>query len=214
MNLFRAVADILHLLSFFILLVKMHRSKNVIGLSLKMQELYAVVFVCRYLDLFWNFRSLYLSVMKLTFIGCTFYAIYLMRRKYWHTYDKSVDSFKIIPYLVVPCFVLALIFTHEWRVGETLWTFSVLLEAVALLPQVVVLKYSGEVENITADYIFCLGAYRTLYIFNWIYRYFTEDGFIHWIVVVCGLLQTALYSDFFYEYFKSKYYKRPLDLPT
>jgi ER lumen protein retaining receptor len=214
MNLFRAVADILHLLSFFILIVKIRRSKNVVGLSLKMQELYMVVFVARYLDLLWNFRSLYLTVMKTVFIGATAYAIYLIRVKYWATYDRSVDSFKIIPILVLPCLLLSFVFTHEYGIVEILWTFSILLEAVALLPQVVVLRHSGEIENITADYVFTVGIYRALYILNWVYRYFTEDGYIHWLAVICGLIQTAMYIDFFYEYARSKYYKRPLELPT
>jgi len=34
------------------------------GISLKTQFLYALVFVCRYLDLFWNFASMYNWVMK------------------------------------------------------------------------------------------------------------------------------------------------------
>ena len=34
------------------------------GLSLKTQYLYAIVFTCRYLDLFTNFYSMYNTVLK------------------------------------------------------------------------------------------------------------------------------------------------------
>ena len=37
------------------------------------------------------------------------------------------------------------------------------------------LQRTGEAETITTHYLFALGAYRALYIPNWIYRYFTED---------------------------------------
>ena len=54
-----------------------------IGLSLKTQILYVVVFVTRYLDLFTgDFVSIYNTVMKLFYIGSSCYIIYLMRVKY------------------------------------------------------------------------------------------------------------------------------------
>jgi ER lumen protein retaining receptor len=54
----RLTADMLHLLSFVVLLLKINATKSCRGISLKTQELYTLVFVCRYLDLFTNFISL------------------------------------------------------------------------------------------------------------------------------------------------------------
>jgi ER lumen protein retaining receptor len=72
-----------------------------------------------------------------------------------------------------------------------------------------------EVENLTGHYVFFLGAYRGLYIMNWIYRSFTEDGYRHhWIVYISGLVQTALYVDFFYYYAQSKYKGGKFSLPS
>lgn len=48
-----------HLLSFVFMFWKLHSSQSVAGISLKTQELYVIVFVARYLDLFWNFLSIY-----------------------------------------------------------------------------------------------------------------------------------------------------------
>lgn len=53
---------------------------------------------------------------------------------------------------------------------QCLWTFSIFLEAVAILPQLIVLQRYREVENLTGHYIFFLGAYRALYIVNWVRR--------------------------------------------
>ena len=83
-----------------------------------------------------------------------------------------------------------------------LWAFSIWLEAVAILPQLFMLQRTGEAETITTHYLFALGAYRALYIPNWIWRYFAETpSHFDPIAVVAGLIQTVLYSDFFWIYY-------------
>jgi hypothetical protein len=64
------------------------------------------------------------------------------------------------------------------------------------------LQRTGEAETITTHYLFALGAYRALYIPNWIYRYFFEVP-RYWdpIAVIAGIVQTILYSDFFWIYY-------------
>lgn len=81
-----------------------------------------------------------------------------------------------------------------------MWCFSIWLEAVAILPQLFMLQRTGEAETITTHYLFALGAYRGLYLFNWVYR-FVDEGHTDWIAWVAGIIQTALYSDFFYIYY-------------
>jgi hypothetical protein len=54
---------------------------------------------------------------------------------------------------------------------EIMWSFSIFLESVAILPQLFMLQRTGEAETITTHYLAALGAYRALYIPNWIYRY-------------------------------------------
>nr|KAJ0186116.1 hypothetical protein LSAT_V11C900489910 [Lactuca sativa] len=61
------------------------------------------------------------------------------------------------------------------------WAFSIYLEAVAILPQLVLLQRSGNVDNLTGQYVFFLGAYRALYILNWIFWYLTQPHFNGWI---------------------------------
>ncbi len=58
---------------------------------------------------------------------------------------------------------------------------------------------TGEAETITSHYLFALGLYRALYIFNWIYRYVNEDAY-DMIAIIAGSVQTVLYVDFFYLY--------------
>merc|ERR1712226_173823 len=98
---------------------------------------------------------------------------------------------------------------------ELLWTFSIYLESISIVPQLIVLQRYKEVENLTGNYVFFLGAYRALYIVNWIYRANTEVGYQHhWVVYFCGVLQTLLYADFFYYYVKAESKGNKLTLPT
>jgi ER lumen protein retaining receptor len=181
------------------------------GISVRSHELFLVVFVTRYLDLFTTYYSIYNSIMKMVYIGTTASIIYTIKfqEPIKSTYDKSQDSFLHWKFAAAPCFILASL-THmigsgiaDFSVMELLWTFSIYLEAVAILPQLIVLQRYREVENLTGNYIFCMGAYRGLYILNWIYRANTEKNYRHhWVVYVCGVLQTLLYADFFYYYVK------------
>lgn len=84
---------------------------------------------------------------------------------------------------------------------QMLWAFSIWLEAVAILPQLFMLQRTGEAETITTHYLAALGIYRALYIPNWIWRYFAESGYWDPIAVLAGIVQTVLYSDFFYIYY-------------
>ena len=84
---------------------------------------------------------------------------------------------------------------------QILWAFSIWLESVAILPQLFMLQRTGEAETITTHYLFALGAYRALYIPNWIWRYFGEKHYFDPIAVVAGIIQTILYSDFFWIYY-------------
>ncbi|KAJ6416763.1 hypothetical protein OIU84_002606 [Salix udensis] len=248
MNIFRFLGDMTHLISILILLLKIYATKSCSGVSLKTQELYALVFLTRYLDLFTDFISVYNTVMKLVFIASSLAIVWCMRNHplVRRSYDKQLDTFRHY-FLPLACFLLALLLHEKFTFQEVLWAFSIYLEAVAILPQLVLLQRSGNVDNLTGQYVFFLGTgliifwemrcmYEVLayfflqfiecpsfararlivlfYIFNWIYRYFTGPLFTRWIACVSGLVQTALYADFFYYYFVSWKNNAKLQLPA
>lgn len=215
MNFFRLAGDMTHLLSIIVLLLKIRTTKSCSGISLKTQELYVMVFFTRYLDIFTRYVSLYNTIMKLVFIGTSIGIVWYMKyhKVVKQTYNKNEDTFRHY-ILVLPCFVLALLFHRDFSIMEVLWTFSLYLEAVAILPQLVLLQRSRNIDNLTGNYVFLLGAYRALYVVNWIYRYFLEDHRARWIPWISGLVQTALYADFFYYYIMSWKNHEKLKLPA
>ncbi|GFZ46788.1 ER lumen protein-retaining receptor [Saitozyma sp. JCM 24511] len=213
MNIFRFLGDLSHLASIFILLHKIQTSRSCRGISFKTQALYLTVFVTRYLDLLTGpYVSLYNTVMKLFFIGSTAYTLFLMKVKFRPTQDASLDTFRLT-YLVPPVILLSLIFTYTYSPMELLWSFSIWLESVAILPQLFMLQRTGEAETITTHYLAALGLYRGLYIPNWMYRYFTEGAFDP-IAVVAGLIQTAIYADFGYIYVTKVLRGQKFELPA
>jgi ER lumen protein retaining receptor len=150
--------------------------------------------------------------MKIIFIGASAYTIYLMMNDYRPTHDPNIDTFKV-QYLVGGAAVLALLFPYKWTFQEILWTFSIWLESVAILPQLFMVQRTGEAETITTHYLFALGFYRMLYIPNWIYRYLTQ-GYVDAISTIAGIVQTILYSDFFYIYWSKVMKGKKFELPV
>ncbi|KAI1291832.1 ER lumen protein-retaining receptor [Halotydeus destructor] len=212
MNIFRLLGDVAHLVAIIILLLKIWKTRSCSGISGKSQILFTVVYVSRYLDLFTNFISLYNSVMKIVFIGASGATLYLIYAKFKATYDRNHDTFRI-EFLLLPVALLSLIVNHEFTIFEVLWTFSIYLEAVAILPQLFLVSKTGEAETITSHYLFALGSYRALYLLNWVYRYYSE-GFYDLIAIVAGVVQTVLYCDFFYLYVTRVIKGRSLKLPA
>lgn len=211
-----------HVFSIILLVLRLRVAKNAHGISCRTHELFLLVFVTRYLDLVTTYYSLYNSFMKVLYISATASVIYMIKfqQPICSTYDKAQDTFRHWEFAVVPCGVISLI-THAFgshfhlHVIEWLWTFSIYLESIAILPQLILLQRYHEVENLTGNYIFFMGAYRALYILNWIYRAYNEAYYHHHLIVYfCGVLQTLLYVDFFYYYVKSKTKGGKFTLPT
>ena len=125
-------------------------------------------------------------MMKLIFLVSSLTIIYYMRLHpgVRRSYDKEQDTFRV-PFLLVPCALLALLvnqgfefmevsccspgivqseqhrhntlFPDTRKVMQILWTFSIYLEAVAILPQLVLLQRTQNIDNLTGNYVFLLG---------------------------------------------------------
>ncbi|CAN0366691.1 unnamed protein product [Ectocarpus sp. 6 AP-2014] len=208
MNIFRLLGDMTHLAATVLLPYKLHTSRSAAGVSLKMQELYLVVFLTRYLDLFFRFISVYNSVMKVVFIFLTALTIgmFKYRPSLKASYDASLDHFRLWMHGIVPSFILAVI-VHIWQyLGEPysqtslvsfLWTFSEVLEPLALVPQLLVFRGSTDAGRLAWTYVTLMGAYRAFYILNWVYRSHYEYGYIHNpLVYAAGIIQTGMYLMF------------------
>ena len=80
-------------------------------------------------------------------------------------------------------------------VQQVLWTFSIVLESVCVLPQLLLLRQTTVPTVIDSFYLVTLGSYRAFYILNWILRLAVENHFDA-VAFLFGIIQTALYIDF------------------
>ncbi|ADM11759.1 ER lumen protein retaining KDEL receptor 2 [Encephalitozoon intestinalis ATCC 50506] len=212
---FRFCGDFLHVASKIVLITKITKTRSCSGLSLKTQFLYAMVFVFRYIDLLdlhvESPLEVYNFIMKILFIGFQVLILFLMRFKYFSTYDKKWDKFNILV-LIIPCFVLSLYFARDSGsfskyVPKVLYISSLFLESVSILPQLVQLQEAGESETMTSKYILLLGLYRASYTVYFIVKRFYNIRNTGNIPIACGIVQTLLYMDFFAVYYKHVFRK-------
>lgn len=210
-NLFRYLGDFSHLASFLVLIYTILKRESAAGLSLKTQELYALVFICRYLDLIYMFSKhaiLYNTIFKIFYITVSCYIVYLIRfnKAIKATYDRNTrekDGFVSL-YVIVPCIILALLKHYSNSFMELSWAFSIYLEAVAIFPQLLVLHRLQKIENLTTYYMFFLGLYKVFYVLNWIWRILHDPNYTDWIVWIAGIVQVLLYVDFFINFYQAK----------
>ena len=114
--------------------------------------MYLLVFITRYMDLFTRFISIYNTVFKVLFIAATAYIIFLIKfkRPFCIGYDSKTDSFNHYLFLYPPVLVVTILFhlgnPHSYLNYEYLWSFSVWLEAVAIVPQLWIVYKKREVS--------------------------------------------------------------------
>ncbi|GAB1729825.1 hypothetical protein NU195Hw_g8794t1 [Hortaea werneckii] len=206
MNVFRILADVSHTASKCILIYQIHHNKSAEGVSLLTQLLYILVFGTRYLDLFWVPPSMswWNFILKIFYITSSAYIVYLMMRRYARTREKEygwkLATWTLGGSLVSAPFVTLLF--EGWagmRFSEILWTFSIILESVCILPQLLLLRQTSVPTVIDSFYLVTLGSYRFFYILNWLVRGIGE-GYFDPTSVIFGIIQTALYIDFAWVY--------------
>ena len=214
-NVIQLIGDSLHLLSFVIIIYKIIRDRSCKGVSAKTFEIYLLVFCTRYLDLFMYFISLYNTSMKILFIGASAFILYLMKynKRYSISYDRIKEDIFPHIYLIPFALIMTLLIHKDWTWWGLTWSFSLWLESVAVFPQITIISKSNGTLAYIAHYLAALGSYRFFYIILWIYRY-AKYQTLSWVSITSGVLQVALYADFFYLYIKN--YKQFIqsDLPT
>jgi hypothetical protein len=237
------LGGICRMFAFLILLFRIYTQKTASGVSLKTLEMYAGVFFFRlcsilfyegYLpfdksgDWFYQFNEfLALALVSLN--------IFMVGIKHKASYNKAADGFgslKVpseygIVWLVVPCLLIALVFHPSLNANfltDTSWCFALWLEAVAILPQLLMFQWKGgEVEAFTANFVSALGLARFIDLVFWLSSYhelndkFSEQvggAHVGHMVVLSQVIQLMLMVDYFYYYIKALNSGGPMLLPS
>lgn len=127
-----------------------------------------------------------------------------MTRRFARTREKE-KAWKLSAYIMAfSCIVgpasSLIYYKGAFHFVEILWAFSIVLESLCVIPQLLLLRQTSVPTVIDSYYLVTLGAYRALYILNWIWRAAHKD-FANPIAVVFGIIQTAFYIDFAWVYY-------------
>jgi len=217
-------------LGFLALLLKVRTQKTVKGVSSKTLEMYVAVYMCRLSSTL--VKNGYLPVDRsgdwayqladIVTLLIVFQLLYCCHKTHVSTYQAEHDTLPISNALL-PCVVVAL-FTHgdlnSNQFFDVMWTISMNLDTVALLPQLFMLaKIGGEVDGMTTHFVAAIFVSRACALAFWAYG-FVElapqkggPNVAGWTIVVMHSLQLLLSADFMMHYMKSRFFGKKVVLP-
>ncbi|KAI1459587.1 ER lumen protein retaining receptor-domain-containing protein [Annulohypoxylon moriforme] len=205
-NIFRILADCSHLLSKCILIFAIHRNRSAEGVSFITQVFYAIVFCTRYTD-FFHEKSSWNYFFKLFYVVSSFYILIIMRWLFPRTREREISwklgAVVLMGSLFISPFTMLIFDKGDlWGFFRWMYDFSLILESVCVLPQLLLLRQTTVPTVIDSFYLLALGSYRALYILNWIVRGIDpSDSGAGAVQIIFGVVQTALYVDFFWVYY-------------
>lgn len=217
-------------LGFFLLSNKMRTSQSVAGLSSRTLEMYVLFFITRlgstlvkngYLPIDRSGDWVY-QVSDIGSLIIVLQLLYAMHKTHKATYEENHDTLPIRPF--VPACALLAVFVHgdlnDSPFFDTLWTFSLLLDTVAMLPQLwMMTTKGGEVEALTSHFVAAMVVSRALSFTFWFYGYseiappnggFNSAGYL---ILGAHSLQLVLSADFMYYYIRSAAKQQSMTLP-
>ncbi|XP_014220522.1 ER lumen protein-retaining receptor 3-like [Trichogramma pretiosum] len=193
MDMFYVIATYIHLLAMIWLFMKIWTTNDCTGVSGKTQMLLTLVWVTRYLDVFQIYISMENSLLKGIYFLLTFITVLMVYTN--KTYQRKYDTFST-EVLLVLCMALAMWLNHDPAVVEVCWTFSIYLEAVAMLPQFYLIYKAKCVHHDVMIYIMAIFAYRCLYLAHYGVRYQQTEVYDS-ITLSSGALYVLIFLGFF-----------------
>jgi len=204
-------------LGFFLLVHKMKAHKSASGISSKTLQMYVMMLLFRlnstlvkngYLPVDstgdWAYQA-----CDITSLLLVFQALFYVHKRYKDTYQDKHDSMPIwnavLPLMLLATFLHGNL-NHSWYF-DTVWTFSMYLDTIAMMPQLWMLVVKGgQVEALTSHYVASIFFSRFLTFSFWFTGFSElapEDGGFNkmgWLLCGCHGLQLLLSVDFMYHY--------------
>ena len=133
------------------------------------------MYLVRYYNIFTHENGAYNLFFKIVFMFSAVAIVFMMRvrKPLQITYDVSArDGF---PHLILLTVAGVLTYysnlsltSHHFRTYYLIaLSYSYWLEALAFIPQIVMLHKVHDINNLTSQYVALIGLYRVFYILNW-----------------------------------------------
>lgn len=221
----------LQCLAFMLLTLKVRSQKSVRGISSRTLEMYCLVFCTRLCST--TIKNGYIPVDKsgdhmyqlgdVLSLLLAIQLLYCIHKSHKSTYQSDKDTLSVLP--LVPVCILLAVFIHgnmnRNPFFDTIWTTSLNLDTIAMLPQLWMLtKIGGEVEGMTSHFVVAMLASRFSSFTFWYYGYeelAPNDESINMAglqIMGAHIIQILLCADFLYYYAVSKFRGKEMILPT
>ena len=219
---FLVLSSLVQTCAFLIVLLKVTNYQDCSGLSANTLICYAILLFARltstlfypgYLPSDSSGSWLYQLSDIISFLICIL-LIYLIYYKYRETSDIMSDGKIPFYILVLPSFILAIIFRSSLNNNffcDVNWAFSMYLEALAIFPQILLFTIKkGKIESFTSHYVALCGLSRLFSLIFWWDTYEelnTTDLYfgkhVGYFIIGAQILQLIIMADYYYLYFKS-----------
>lgn len=219
---FLVLSSLVQTCAFLIVLLKVTNYQDCSGLSANTLICYAILLFARltstlfypgYLPSDSSGSWLYQLSDIISFLICIL-LIYLIYFKYRETSDIMSDGKIPFYILVLPSFILALIFRSSLNNNifcDVNWAFSMYLEALAIFPQILLFTLKkGKIESFTSHYVALCGLSRLFSLIFWWDTYeelnITDlyfGKYVGYFIIGAQILQLVIMADYYYLYFKS-----------
>lgn len=211
------LSSLISFLSFMIVTYCIEAARSCKGISLQTIFSYVVLLFSRlvailpfqgYLpsDSSGDFLYQFSEFMSFVFAA---YICYLCVVKYDTTYEKELDTMQA-KYILIPCFVLAVILHPSLNrnfFGDTFWAFALYVETFCVLPQLVMFQATDNATTSTVHFTAAQSAAKILGFIFWLstFNELNSRGNIlkHYVgnwVIFTQFLQILIVADFIYHY--------------
>jgi len=219
----------LQFMGFVILCLKVRATQSVAGLSSQTLAMFAVYYCVRLTST--SLKNGYIPVdssgdymyqlMDLAGLFCVLHLLYACHKTHIISYDEADDTMPIMP-LIIPSAVLAYFVHGDFNKNafyDTVWTTSLNLETLAMVPQLwMMAKQGGKVDTTMANFVGCIVLSCVCRFEFWWYAYpeIAEEGgseiaAMH--VLIAHILQLLFSADFMFYFAQAKINGTALVLP-
>jgi hypothetical protein len=208
-------ASFVQLVGFFILSVKIHATKSVVGLSSKTLTLYVLYLSTRLtatslksgynpVDRTGDYMYQLIDAFSLVTV---LQVLYCVHKTHAHSYQEEHDTISLGP-LVIPCVLLGT-FVHGSFNGnfffDAIWAVSVNFETVAMIPQLwMMARMGGRVDSMTAHFVAAIITSNVMTIVWWWYcgPELEKRGpcMLAKVIMASQVIKVVLSADFMYYY--------------
>ena len=219
---FLVLSSLIQTCAFVIILIKVTDRQTCSGLSVNTLIFYCILLFARLTStLFYpgylpsdSSGSWLYQLTDILSMVISFLLIYLIYFKYRDTSDLMIDNKLPFYYLVIPCYILAIIIRSSLNNNvfcDINWAFSMYLEAFAIFPQILLFSIKkGQIEKFTSHYVALCGLSRLFSLIFWwdTYDELTNNdtyfgNYVGYFIIGAQILQLLIMADYYYLYFKS-----------